>query len=169
MGQPIVVTEKPSTANRGVVRFETNRVLTGMDHERYLAGAEIFGNRPPDVLARRLFEHEAVAGVHIHGNMVTIDLNRGYDSAGLAETIEYLYRFYPDPEAPEAEAAEPAEAEPEGEPAAEQADAADEPAVEEPAAVEPAAEESPVEEPAAEVAPEAPAEAAEEPASTDGD
>ncbi len=33
MGQPIVVVEKPSIANPGMVRFETNRALTGMGHE----------------------------------------------------------------------------------------------------------------------------------------
>src|SRR6202011_5666092 len=54
MGQPIVVTEK-ETAKPGVWRFETNRVLTGMAHERYRAGKVIAGTRPPDELARRIF------------------------------------------------------------------------------------------------------------------
>ena len=36
MGHPITVTEKP-TRREGVVRFELNRSLTGMGHERYLA------------------------------------------------------------------------------------------------------------------------------------
>jgi hypothetical protein len=110
MGQSIVVTEKPSS-NRGVVRFETNRALTGMGHERYLPGTEIWGNRPPDELARRLLARESVAGVQINGNVVTVDLNRGYTSEGLIEVIENLYRFYPDqPAAEEAEGSEPAEA-----------------------------------------------------------
>ena len=47
MGQPIVVTEKPS-ARPGVLRFELNRVLTGMGQERYTRGEEIPGHRPPD-------------------------------------------------------------------------------------------------------------------------
>ena len=55
MGQVIVVNEKPSS-NPGVVRFETNRMLTGTGHERYRLDDEIWGERPPDVLARRLFE-----------------------------------------------------------------------------------------------------------------
>ena len=73
MGQSIVVNEKPSS-NPGVIRFETNRALTGMDHERYLAGQDIWGHRPPDELARRLLDKPSVAGVQINGNMVTVDL-----------------------------------------------------------------------------------------------
>ena len=144
MGQSIVVNEKPSS-NPGVIRFETNRAFTGMDHERYRAGDEIWGERPPDELARRLLAKPSVAGVQINGNMVTVDLAKGFDSTGLLEVIENLYRFYPDApegaapapateEAPEAEApaaepeAEPAAAAPEAEPAAEPEPAAEAPA-----------------------------------------
>jgi hypothetical protein len=118
MGQSIVVKEKPSSTP-GVVRFETNRALTGMGHERYTPGTEIWGHRPPDELARRLFEHPAVAGVQINGNIVTVDLAKGYTSEGLSDVIVNLYRFYPDADpsaepaeaaAPEAPADEPAEA-----------------------------------------------------------
>lgn len=129
MGQSIVVNEKPSS-NRGVVRFETNRALTGMGHERYLAGEDVWGDRPPDELARRILDHGGVLGLQINGNIVTVDLARGHTSEGLKEIIENLYRFYPDspdePTAVEEPAAEPA---------------AGEPAVTEPA-VEPAAEEA---------------------------
>ena len=34
MGQPVTVIEKPSS-HPGVVRYETNRALTGMGHEVY--------------------------------------------------------------------------------------------------------------------------------------
>ena len=105
MGQSIIVNEKPSS-NPGVVRFETNRALTGMDHERYLAGTEVWGNRPPDELARRLLARPSVAGVQINANMVTVDLAKGYDSEGLLEIIENLYRFYPDSEAVDAPVAD---------------------------------------------------------------
>lgn len=160
MGQSIVVTEKPSS-NRGVVRFETNRALTGMGHERYVAGQEVQGQRPPDELARRLLRKESVAGVQVNGNMVTVDLNKGYDTSGLVEIIENLYRFYPDvdevvagsPEAVAAEALAPEEAaELSEEPAADEdpAAASEEPAAEEAPADEPAAEDPPAEEPAAE-------------------
>ena len=124
MGQSIVVTEKPSS-NRGVVRFETNRALTGMGHERYVAGTEVWGNRPPDELARRLLAHGSVAGVGINGNVITVDLEKGFDSTGLKEIVENLYRFYPDVDPAAASSSEPepeppaaAAAEPEPAPAA---------------------------------------------------
>jgi hypothetical protein len=95
MGQPIVVTEKPSSYP-GVVRFETNRALTGMGHERYVAGTEVWGDRPPDELARRLLAESSVESVQINSNIVTVDLAKGFDSRGLREVIENLYIFYPD-------------------------------------------------------------------------
>jgi hypothetical protein len=95
MGQSIVVNAKPSS-NPGIVRFETNRALTGMGHERYLAGQDVWGHRPPDELARRLLARGGVASVQVNGNMVTVDLQKGYDDTGLLEIIENLYRFYPD-------------------------------------------------------------------------
>jgi hypothetical protein len=93
MGQPITVTEKP-TPREGVVRFELNRVLTGMGHERYASAAAIKGNRPPDVLARRLFEHDAVKSVAIYGNEVTVELLPWKSADGLREAIEGLYIHY---------------------------------------------------------------------------
>lgn len=158
MGQLIVVTEKPSS-RPGVVRFETNRILTGMGHERYRTGDDIWGTRPPDVLARRLLAHGTVDSVHVNGNMVTVDLSKGRSSDGLKEIVENLYAYYDEERtaefleveaakakaAAEAEAAEKAEAE-----AAAAAKAEEEAkAAEAPAADEAPAEESPAEEPAA--------------------
>lgn len=93
MGQPVSVIEKPSTQG-GVVRFEINRVLTGMGHERYLAGETVEGDRPPDELARRLFERGGIDGVHINSNVITVHLARGASSEGLAAIIEDLYTHY---------------------------------------------------------------------------
>jgi hypothetical protein len=93
MGQPIVVTEKP-TAKPGTYRFEINRSLTGMGHERYVAGEEIIGDRPPDELARRLFAHQGVAAVHVYSNMITVELARGGSAEGLKDLIEGLYTYY---------------------------------------------------------------------------
>ncbi len=95
MGQPIVVNEKPSS-NPGVVRFETNRAITGMGHERYPAGTEVWGERPPDELARRILARGGVANVQINGNVVTVNLEKGSDTTGLKSIIENLYRYYPD-------------------------------------------------------------------------
>jgi len=99
MGQPIVVTETSSDVNPGVVRFETNRALTGMGHERYRSLADAWGDRPPDVLARRLLERGGIDSVHINSNVVTVNNTKGFDDRGIREIIEDLYRFYPEPSA----------------------------------------------------------------------
>jgi len=104
MGQPITVVEK-KTARPGVVRFEINRSLTGMGHERYRAGQEIIGDRPPDELARRLFARGGVEGVHIYSNVITVDLASGASSKGLADIVHSLFVHYDhDEEAPTAPA-----------------------------------------------------------------
>jgi hypothetical protein len=95
MGQPIVVVEKPSIANPGMVRFETNRAITGMGHEVYPAGTEVRGDSPPDELARRLLAHGGIAGIHINGSVVTVDLEKGARTDGMREIIEGLYIHYP--------------------------------------------------------------------------
>lgn len=96
MGQPIVVTETTSTANPGVVRFETNRALTGMGHERYRTLDDAWGDRPPDVLARRLLERGGIDSVHIHNNVITVDVTKGCGDEGIRALIEDLYIFYPE-------------------------------------------------------------------------
>ena len=93
MGQPVTVIEKPSN-QPGVVRFEINRTLTGMAHERYLAGEPVEDDRPPDVLARRLFERGGIDGIHINSNVITVHLARGSDTDGIAGVIEDLYTHY---------------------------------------------------------------------------
>ena len=93
MGQPVTVIEKPASRH-GMVRFEINRSLTGMEHERYRAGDEIPGDRPPDELARRLFAHGGVDAVHINSNVITVDLEDGHSSAGMLEVIEGLFTYY---------------------------------------------------------------------------
>src|SRR5437764_1477833 len=53
MGQPITVVEHDSRAHPGVVRFEVNRPLSGMGHERYRATDVVDDVRPVDEVARR--------------------------------------------------------------------------------------------------------------------
>jgi hypothetical protein len=93
MGQPITVTEKP-TGRAGVVRFEMNRSLTGMGHERYRAGAPIAGERPPDVLARMLLERPGIREVHVHSNEVTLVLEPGGSTDGIAAAIGDMFIHY---------------------------------------------------------------------------
>jgi hypothetical protein len=92
MGQPVSVIEK-ATRIPGVYRFETNRVLSGMGHDRYEVDRPPVGERPPEVLARRLFERGGVAAVHVQGNIITVRLSTG-DSTGIRDIIEDLYTYY---------------------------------------------------------------------------
>jgi hypothetical protein len=93
MGQPITVVQKQSR-RPGIIRFDLNRVLTGMGHEEYRSAEDATGHRPPDQLARRLFEHPAVKAVHIYGNEVTVELHPWTTADGLKEAIEGLYTHY---------------------------------------------------------------------------
>jgi hypothetical protein len=93
MGMLITVTEKPS-ARRDVVRFELNRAITGMGHDRYRSRAEAEGSRPPDELARRLFDCGGVSTVTVHGNQVTVELEPGASTDGMAEAIADLFTYY---------------------------------------------------------------------------
>lgn len=93
MGQPITVLEKRSSVP-GVVRFEINRSLTGMGHERYRSRAAAVGVRPVDELARRLFDAGGVDAVHVNSNVITVDLADGATGAGLAEVIRDLFLYY---------------------------------------------------------------------------
>jgi hypothetical protein len=108
MGQPITVTTKRGI--RGdIVRFDLNRSLTGMGQERYRAGDEILGDRPPDELARRLFAHGGVEGVHIYSNVVTVDLASDASREGLEEIVGSLFVHYDHDEADPPAAADSAE------------------------------------------------------------
>jgi scaffold Nfu/NifU family protein len=93
MGQPITVVEKPSVSP-DIVRFETNRSLTGMGHERYFSRDDAVGHRPPDELARRLFDCGGVEAVHIYSNVITVDLTPGASTDGMADLIRDLFIHY---------------------------------------------------------------------------
>ena len=93
MGQPITVTEKPS-ATPGVVRFETNRNLTGMEHVRFRSEDDVTGDRPVDHLARGLFARGGIDSLHVYGNILTVDVAKGSTPSGLAEVIEGLFVHY---------------------------------------------------------------------------
>ncbi len=93
MGQLVGVVEKPSSAP-GVVRFELNRSLSGMGHERFGSASDAVGPRPSAALARTLFDTGKVSGVHVFGNIVTVDLEKGFDSEGLADLVREMYRYW---------------------------------------------------------------------------
>jgi hypothetical protein len=93
MGQPITVVEKPG-ANAGTVRFELNRSLTGMGHQRYTSRATAVGPTPGAELARRLFDRGGVDAVHIYSNVVTVTLGYGGHAEGLADLVRDLFLYY---------------------------------------------------------------------------
>lgn len=93
MGQPITVVEKRA-ARPGVVRFETNRNLTGMGHQSYAGPEDATGDRLSDEVARRIFGRGGVDHVHIYANVVTVDLSKGLGSEGLADLIGDLFVHY---------------------------------------------------------------------------
>ena len=100
MGQLVGVVEKPS-ATPGVVRFELNRSLSGMGHERFKSLLDADGRTPSSSLARQLLSTGKVASVHVYANVVTVDLEKGYDAAGLADIVREMYRYWkPGVEAP---------------------------------------------------------------------
>jgi hypothetical protein len=93
MGQLVAVTERPSS-QPGVVRYELNRALTGMGHERFGSAADAFGNRPAAELARRLFATGQVDAVHVYSNIVTVELVRGGNAEPLGDIVRTLYRYW---------------------------------------------------------------------------
>lgn len=93
MGEPVTVIETASS-RPGYVRFDTNRSFTGMGHESYSAGEVIYGDRPPDVIAKRLFETGKVDEVHVYSQAITVKLSEGAKSTGLKDVIEELYTYY---------------------------------------------------------------------------
>ncbi len=95
MGQSVTVIAKQST-NPEVLRFEINRSLTGMGHERYTSLDDVVRDRPVDEVARRILEHGGVDGVHVNSSIITVRLAGGSTGEGLQEIIENLFRFYPD-------------------------------------------------------------------------
>ena len=107
MGQLVAVEQKTSPLP-GVVRFELNRALTGMGHERFRSVAEAVGPTPAAELARRLFATDQIDAVHVYSNMVTVDLAEGRTADGLSDIVRNLYRYwYPGMAPPSFEDLEP--------------------------------------------------------------
>jgi hypothetical protein len=97
MGQTITVTSRQGS--RPEVRFfDTDRSLTGMEIERYAGLEDVHWQRPPDVLAKRLFELGAQA-VTIYSNVVTVEAPAEVwpELEGrIAHVIEHLFHYYGD-------------------------------------------------------------------------
>ena len=79
------------------VKISITPGLTGMSHERYTSREQATGTRPPDELARRLFDRGGVEAVHIYSNVVTVDLAPGASSDGMLDIIRDLFLYYREP------------------------------------------------------------------------
>ena len=92
MGQPVTFL-RTTSPHPGILRFELNRSLTGMGHERYQADDEILGETPADELARRIFAAGGIESVHIYSNMVTVKLAE-VEPGDLERVVGELYTYY---------------------------------------------------------------------------
>ena len=93
MGQPVLAEQKAGGTS-AIVRFETNRSLTGMGHERFTSAAEAKGTRPAAVIARRFFEAGHVEWVHVYGNIITASLESGASQTALNDIVRDLYQYW---------------------------------------------------------------------------
>jgi hypothetical protein len=93
MGQQVSVIERPSP-RAGVLRFETNRSLTGMGHERFTSAADAIGPRPAAALARMLLATGKVDSVYIYGNIVSVDVAKGSTADGLGDVVRNMYQYW---------------------------------------------------------------------------
>jgi hypothetical protein len=97
MGQPITVSVQEG-ANPDVRMFDLNRSLTGMALEVYASAERAAGDRPPDVLARRLFDFGAQR-VAVYSNVVTVEApaDKWAELQPKAvHMLEHLFEYYGD-------------------------------------------------------------------------
>jgi hypothetical protein len=97
VGQFITVTVRAGVSP-AVRMFDCNRSLTGMAIERYASADEAKGDRPPDVLATRLFALGAES-VTVYSNVAVVEApaERWPDlEPKVVETIEHLFGYYGD-------------------------------------------------------------------------
>ena len=93
MGQQVAVTERPSP-RPGVLRFETNRSLTGMGHEHFKSMSDAVGPRPAAALARQLLSTGKVDSVYVYGNIISVDISKGFNGDGLGDVVRNMYQYW---------------------------------------------------------------------------
>lgn len=66
-----------------------------MDHERFEVSEEIYGERPPDKLARAIFELGGVDKITMNSNVITVDLGKGgVDPNQVIAIIVDMFTYY---------------------------------------------------------------------------
>ena len=98
MGQKVGVVSR-RVLRSGLIRYDLNHSLTGVSHEAYEADFPVSGDRPSDILARRLFETGTVTAIHVHSNVVTVTFGKstssdGEDDVRTQEILNDLYTHY---------------------------------------------------------------------------
>jgi len=97
MGQEITVTARQGSSPT-IMMLDCNRSITGMAIERYASLEDTEGSRPPDVLARRLFDLGATR-VTVYSSAVTVEAPEAAwpELEGkVEETIQHLFGYYGD-------------------------------------------------------------------------
>jgi hypothetical protein len=97
MGQSITVTSRVGSGATMRI-FDCNRSLTGMAIESYSSVEESGAGRPPDVLARRLFDLGATR-VTVYSNGVTVEAPEERWATlepQVAQVIQNLFGYYGD-------------------------------------------------------------------------
>ncbi|MEO8264587.1 MAG: hypothetical protein ABI706_03655 [Ilumatobacteraceae bacterium] len=65
-----------------------------MGHERFTTVADAVGPRPAASLARQLLATGKVDSVYIYGNIVSVDVTKGFTSDGLADVVRDMYQYW---------------------------------------------------------------------------
>ena len=93
MGQPVAVEQKAGGVST-IIRFETNRSLTGQGHENFSSPEQALGPRPAADVARKLFASGQVSAVHVFGNIVSVTLKPGATQSGLDVIVRDMYQYW---------------------------------------------------------------------------
>ena len=65
-----------------------------MGHERFASMSDAVGPRPAAALARQLLSTGKVDSVHIYGNIVSVDIAKGFTGDGLADVVRNMYQYW---------------------------------------------------------------------------
>ena len=95
MGQEITVTARQGSSPT-IMMFDCNRSITGMAIEKYTAVDQTTGPRPPDVLARRLFDLGATRVTVYSSNVIVEAPPERWPELEpqVVATIEHLFEYY---------------------------------------------------------------------------